>query len=63
MKNGFIDDSGNLNEPAMIEKIETVIGDKIKAEQLVNDCKGTENVPQDEIPLSIYKCFLEAKAL
>lgn len=62
-KNGFIDANGNLNDPVMIEKIGAVLGDKQKAEQLIKDCKARENGPKDEIPLSYYKCYLEAKAL
>lgn len=61
-KSGFIDGDGNLNEPVLIERMTANLGDKQKAEQIFQDCKAKENVPKDEIPLNIYKCYLEAKA-
>lgn len=61
-KAGFLNDKGEFNEKATIEKL-SAGEDKAKVEGLVNLCKKDAGTNKDEIPLRLYKCYVQHKAL
>lgn len=62
-KAGFIDAAtGNFNEKVTIEKLSAGETDKTKVEQLVKLCQKDLGTDKNEIPLKLYKCYLQNKA-
>lgn len=62
-KAGFLNDKGEFNEKVAVEKLSSGDADKAKVEALVNLCKKDVGTDKDEVPLRLYKCYVQHKAL
>lgn len=62
-KAGFLDNKGDFNEKVAVEKLSAGESDKTKVEQLVKLCQKDLGTDKNEIPLKLYKCYVQHKAL
>lgn len=61
-KIGFINEKGEFQESVAIEKLSKG-EDRSKIEQIVKQCKAVAGDNKDEVPINLYACYVEKKAI